>query len=246
MFEQTLLTHPASARKTGALAESFLAQSVAIGVLLVGPLLYTQGMPLIPLITAVIVAPPPLPQLPPVAQPAANAPSSGQRSDHRMFVPITIPKGPIRTTEVEVAPISTPTDVYVEVGIPGAPVGPVTALPVFTRAPLVEVAKPPVAAPVINPKPVPVGGDVLAAKLLKRVIPPYPVLARQTRIQGTVHLLGIVAKDGRVQNLRVIDGHPLLRQAALDAVSQWVYSPTILNGQPVEVEAPIDVNFTLR
>lgn len=87
---------------------------------------------------------------------------------------------------------------------------------------------------------------MLAAKLLKRVIPPYPVLARQTRIQGTVHLLGIVAKDGRVQNLRVIDGHPLLRQAALDAVSQWVYSPTILNGQPVEVEAPIDVNFTLR
>lgn len=163
-----------------------------------------------------------------------------------MFVPITIPNGPIQATEIELGPINTPVEVPFEPGIPGAPVGPApTTLPVFTPAPAVEVVKPAV-APVVNTKPVLVGGDVLAAKLLKRVIPPYPVLARQTRVQGTVHLLGVVAKDGLVQNLRVIDGHPLLRQAALDAVSQWLYSPTILNGQPVEVEAPIDVNFTLR
>ncbi len=245
MFEQTLLTHPASARKTGALAASFLAQTAVLGVLLVGPLLYTQALPFIPLITGVLTAPPPLPQPPPVARVAPSGPATGQRSDYRRFVSITIPKGPIRETEVVVGPIDTAADVPVVLGIPGASVGPTTTLPAFTLAPVVEIVKP-APAPVVNTKPVLVGGDVLAAKLLKRVIPPYPVLARQTHVQGTVHLLGIVAKDGRVQNLRVLDGHPLLWKAALDAVSQWIYSPTILNGQPVEVEAPIDVNFTLR
>jgi len=91
-----------------------------------------------------------------------------------------------------------------------------------------------------------VGGDVQAAKLIKRVLPMYPRQASQFRVSGTVHLLGIIAKDGTIQRLQVLSGHPLLRQAAIDAVSQWVYRPTILNGQPVEVEAPIDVIFTLQ
>jgi len=90
-----------------------------------------------------------------------------------------------------------------------------------------------------------VGGAVQAAKLMKQVVPAYPRAAIQTRISGTVQLLGIIAKDGTIQKLQVLSGHPLLRQAAIDAVSQWVYRPTILNGQPVEVEAPIDVIFTL-
>ena len=93
--------------------------------------------------------------------------------------------------------------------------------------------------------PVLVGGDVQSAKLIKQVVPMYPQPARQLRISGTVRLLGIIAKDGAIQRLQVVSGHPLLRQAALDAVSQWVYRPTFLNGQPVEVEAPIDVIFTL-
>lgn len=87
---------------------------------------------------------------------------------------------------------------------------------------------------------------MLAAKILKRVVPAYPVIAKQAHISGTVRLQATLTKDGRIENLRVIDGPPLLRQAALDAVRQWVYSPTILNGVPVEVEAPIEVNFTLN
>jgi len=89
------------------------------------------------------------------------------------------------------------------------------------------------------------GGDVQAAKLIKKVIPAYPPLARRARVSGTVRLLGVVAKDGTVQRLELMSGHPLLSQAALDAVRQWVYKPTLLNGQPVEVQAPIDVIFTL-
>lgn len=94
-------------------------------------------------------------------------------------------------------------------------------------------------------KPRLVGGDVQAAKLLKKVMPVYPALAKQARISGTVHLMGVVAKDGTIQQLRVVDGHPLLVGAALEAVRQWVYKPTTLNGEPVEVIAPIDVIFTL-
>ena len=99
--------------------------------------------------------------------------------------------------------------------------------------------------PVRADTPLAVGGDVQSAKLIKRVLPLYPLPARQLRISGTVHLLGIIAKDGTIQKLQVLSGHPLLRQAALDAVSQWVYRPTFLNNQAVEVEAPIDVVFTL-
>jgi protein TonB len=90
-----------------------------------------------------------------------------------------------------------------------------------------------------------VGGGVQMAKLVKKVIPEYPPLAKTARISGVVHLLGVIAKDGTIQNLQLIGGHPLLARAALEAVRQWVYRPTLLNGQPVEVIAPIDVNFTL-
>jgi protein TonB len=90
------------------------------------------------------------------------------------------------------------------------------------------------------------GGDVVAAKLVKKVIPVYPALARQARVSGTVHLEGILAKDGTIRNLQVLNGHPLLVAAAVDAVRQWVYRPTLLNGVPVEVIAPIDVVFMLN
>jgi TonB family protein len=90
-----------------------------------------------------------------------------------------------------------------------------------------------------------VGGNVQQTKLVSLPPPVYPPLAKQARIQGVVKLNATIAKDGTVQHLEVISGHPLLIQAALDAVRQWVYQPTLLNGQPVEVQTDIDVNFTL-
>jgi protein TonB len=75
--------------------------------------------------------------------------------------------------------------------------------------------------------------------------PPYPPLARQARIQGTVKLEAVISKEGTIENLTVVSGHPLLIQAALDAVKQWRYRPTMLNGVAVEVVTTIDVNFTL-
>ncbi|MGB6834217.1 MAG: energy transducer TonB, partial [Candidatus Acidiferrum sp.] len=90
------------------------------------------------------------------------------------------------------------------------------------------------------------GGNVTAAMLINRVQPMYPPLARQTRISGTVRLHAIIGKTGGVQQLEVISGHPLLVQAALDAVKQWRYRPTLLNGEPVEVDTTIDVIFSLN
>jgi protein TonB len=81
---------------------------------------------------------------------------------------------------------------------------------------------------------------------MNRVQPQYPPLARQARVSGTVKLHAIIAKDGTVQELQVISGHPLLIQAALDAVRQWRYRPTLLNSEPVEVDTTIDVIFTLN
>ena len=76
-------------------------------------------------------------------------------------------------------------------------------------------------------------------------MPVYPPLAKQARIQGTVRLNAIISRDGTIQNLQLVSGHPLLAPAALAAVKQWVYEPTLLNGEPVEVVTVIDVNFTL-
>lgn len=90
-----------------------------------------------------------------------------------------------------------------------------------------------------------VGGKVKQPVLMSRTNPLYPQLAKNARIQGTVRLQALISTSGRILNAQVISGHPLLLQAALDAVKTWTYQPTELNDEPVEVQTTIDVNFTL-
>lgn len=85
-----------------------------------------------------------------------------------------------------------------------------------------------------------------AAKLVFSPKPVYPVLARQARIAGTVRLAALISTDGHIRNLRLMSGHPMLAPAAIEAVSHWVYRPTLLNGLPVEVLTDIEVNFVLQ
>lgn len=80
---------------------------------------------------------------------------------------------------------------------------------------------------------------------MHKVEPAYPPMARTARIQGPVELRAIISKEGTIENLRVVSGHPMLAQAALDAVRQWRYRPYILNGAPVEVETEVIVKFVL-
>ncbi|MBZ5610944.1 MAG: TonB family protein [Acidobacteriia bacterium] len=95
-----------------------------------------------------------------------------------------------------------------------------------------------------GPRRIRVGGNVQQANLARKVNPVYPPEAKQARIQGTVRMSVIIDKSGTVQEVRLLSGHPLLVGAAMGAVRQWVYKPTLLNGQPVEVETVVDVNFT--
>jgi len=91
-----------------------------------------------------------------------------------------------------------------------------------------------------------VGGQVQEANLISKVMPAYPPLARTTRIQGHVILDVAIGTDGSVIEMKLVSGHPLLAPAAMDAVRQWKYKPTMLNGAPVEVQTSVDVNFTLQ
>jgi protein TonB len=108
------------------------------------------------------------------------------------------------------------------------------------------ISNAPMAVPkVATPQRVRVSAGVTQGMVLHKVQPTYPPLARTARVQGSVILAAVIGKDGTIQNLHVISGHPLLTQAALDAVRQWRYRPYILNGEPVEVDTQVTVNFTL-
>jgi protein TonB len=133
-------------------------------------------------------------------------------------------------------------------GVPGGAPGGVIG-GIISSVP--QAAPPPPPPPVVKEAPKPVvqrirvGGNVQQARLINQPKPVYPPLAKQARIQGVVRFNAIIGKDGAIMNLQVVSGHPLLVPSALEAVRQWRYQPTLLNGEPVEVVTQIDVNFTL-
>ena len=90
-----------------------------------------------------------------------------------------------------------------------------------------------------------VAGEAQAGNLIRKVDPIYPELAQRARIQGTVKFNAVIAKDGTMVNLQVMSGHPMLVQAALESVKTYLYKPTLLNGEPVEVMTTVDVDFVL-
>ena len=171
---------------------------------------------------------------------------------------IYVPMKPVQPVEVEVQPAQSTSPANANsVVVATQPRRPFTA-PTGRINPVANIIDsgdyaPPAAPPPRAPEPaktqpaqrIRVGGNVRAPQILQRINPAYPPLAKQARISGLVKLEGIIAKDGTVQQLKVVSGHPLLAPAALEAVRQWRYNPTLLNGEPVEVISPIDVNFIL-
>lgn len=106
--------------------------------------------------------------------------------------------------------------------------------------------RPPEPRPAAPSRPVFRSQGAQAALLIHRIDPLYPPIARQIHLSGTVELRAIIAKDGSVINLEVVSGNPILARSALDAVRQWRYRPTLLNGEPVEVQTFVTVNFVLQ
>ena len=96
------------------------------------------------------------------------------------------------------------------------------------------------------PQAVRVGGQIKEPKKLKTVNPEYPDIAKQARVQGVVILECTISPQGKVTDVKILRGIPLLDAAAVEAVKQWVYSPTLLNGVPVPVIMTVTVNFTLQ
>jgi periplasmic protein TonB len=244
MFEQSLLLDPAAAKKTGALAASLTAQTLLVGVMIALPLIYSDRLPDVRLLIPLSL---PLPPSPPAPQPPKSVASSSSRSS---YAPARIYTAPRRIADLSQIPdvglVEAPPSFASgsDAGVPGGTGAPSIMSQLFT--PPIPQSKPRAADPAPAPsQPQRVIGGVQEAKLVRKVIPIYPPLARQARVSGTVELIGIIAKDGTIQQLQVVSGHPLLVKAALDAVRQWIYHPTLLNGQAVEVIAPISIHFTL-
>jgi protein TonB len=246
MFEQTFV-QTGKTHTTATVLTSFGIQIVLLGFLVMIPLIWFDELPGAQL-SALITAPPPPPPPPPppqAAPPKVVKVIPRQMDAGKLMQPKVIPKEIKQIQEDEAPSASMGVAGGVPGGVSGGPIGGVLGGilgGVPTAAP-----PPPKKAPPPPPHPaiIPVGGRVQNAKLIRNPQPIYPQIAKSARISGTVELSAIIGEDGHIQELKVVSGHPLLRQAALDAVKQWVYQPTLLNEQAVKVSTTIDVIFTL-
>jgi len=242
MFEDSLFDSGAGRRprKTWTKLLSFAIEACAIGVLVLLPLIYTQALPK-QLWTNVLEAPSPPPG-PAAARPAEIQPRAQHRnrelSDNVVREPSYIPRTTKMVRDETPSGDGPPSmEGVVPGGVPGG-----VASSVITE---IARAVPP---PVVKPSPpvkLRVSSGVAAGMLVYQVKPQYPPLAMQARIQGTVVLQAVIGKDGRVRDLHLISGHPMLVPAAMEAVKLWRYRPYLLNEEPVEVDTQINVNFTL-
>ncbi len=247
MFEDVFVDTARNKRKPWTVLLSFIFQCLLIGILILVPLIYTEALPKQQLMGFLIAPPPPPPPPPPpAAAPVVARPIVREIEDGRLVAPKAIPKTIAMIKEDELPPPSAGA-VGVVGGVPGGVPGGQIGGVIGGIVSATPVAAPPPPPPpkVEAPKRIRVGGQVQQAKLVSQPRPVYPPLAKQARIQGTVRLEAVISKTGTIDQLKVVSGHPLLVQAALDAVKQWRYQPTFLNNEPVEVATTIDVNFTL-
>ncbi|MBI3209398.1 MAG: energy transducer TonB [Candidatus Solibacter usitatus] len=249
MFEQTFVDGTGKTSRPWTVFVSFVTQTFVLFILVLIPLIYTDTLPKAQL-SSFLVAPPPPPPPPPPPAPTPKVVKviPKQFDAGKLMAPKVIPKD-IAMIKEEEAPAVGPVGVVggVQGGVPGGTPGGVIggiigAVPTHAPPPPPPVKKEEKPA---TPSRIRVGGNVQAAKLVRQPKPVYPPLAKQARIQGTVRFTAIIGKDGTIQNLTLIGGHPLLVPSATEAVKQWVYQPTLLNGEAVEVVTQIDVNFTL-
>jgi protein TonB len=252
MFEQAVLAAPPSHRLFGTFA-GVTCQAILVGCLILAPMLFPQMLPDVhSMVSLVSPGPPPAPPAPgPMVRPKSMV--TATRHFCTLCAPVAIPAKIAQI--VEELP-----DVGEAVGVPngvpgGLPGGIPGGLPATILASVPSIVPAPPVAQVVTPKPAPiaaakpqqiVGGMVKMANPIHRVEPAYPPLARQARVSGTVEIEAVIAVDGYLREIHVKGGPPLLVKAAVDAVKQWVYEPTTLNGVPVEVVGVILVTFRLN
>jgi len=244
MFEEMVIS--AQMKKTNKPWTVVLSMGLQVGflaILILIPLIYTEALPRTMMATMLTAPPPPPPPPPPPAavQVVKVKPQVHLMDAGKLMAPKVIPKD-VKIIKEEAEPDMGSVGAVggVPGGVAGGSMGGVLGGVIGGMGAAPPPPKPKQSGPLR------VGGNVQAARIVNRVQPIYPPLARQTRISGTVRLHAIIGKDGTIQSLEVISGHPLLQQAALDAVRQWRYQPTLLNGEPVDVDTTIDVIFSLN
>src|ERR1700686_2925056 len=243
MFEDSLLESGGRLKTRRGRTPTFaiILEIALIGVMVLLPLIFTEALPK-GLSSMTLTAPPPPPPPPPPAAAPVKIVKQIQTDivNGALRTPTKIPQK-IQMIKEEEAPPPSMAAAGVVGGVPGG-------IPGGQMGGVIGgiISSTPVAVPkVATPQRVRVSQGVTQGLLIRKVQPNYPPLARQARIQGSVLLQAEISKDGTIQNLQLVSGHPMLVQSALDAVKQWKYKPYILNGEPVEVETQITVNFTL-
>jgi len=254
LFEDSLLEVSGGQRKrrTWTTFLSFVLQCLVVGVLLLIPLWFTEVLPRQQLLTFLEAPPPPPPPPPPASPATASAKVLKVTSDianGQLRTPSKIPARVQMIKEDEAPPpvaISGGVVGGVPGGIPGGQLGGVIGGIISSTSNLAAVPKilPKLAAPAVQR--VRISQGVTKGLLIYRIDPTYPTVARQARIQGSVVLGAVIDKDGNIENLELVSGHPMLAPAAINAVKLWRYKPFLLNGQAVEVETTITVNFQLQ
>src|SRR5271170_1517497 len=240
MFDDLVVSsaNPKRTNNSWTVALSAIIQACLLGILILIPLIYTEALPK-QLLTTFLVPPPPPPPPPPPAAAIQRIVKPVVRLIHngQMMAPTVIPKKVQMIKEEEMPPDVGA--VGVVGGVPGGQAGGVLGGIIGGSG----GGMPP--PPKATPSRIRVGGNVASAKLVRQVTPLYPPIAKTAHISGTVILHAVIAKDGTIQELTYVSGPPLLMKNAMDAVRQWRYSPTLLNGDPVEVDTTISVVFTL-
>jgi periplasmic protein TonB len=249
LFGDSLLDSTAGERKsrTWATLVSVVLQCFVMGFVLLLPLWFTEALPKQQLLTFLEAPPPPPPPPPPPgAAPRVKVVKvTSNIADGRLRTPSRIPAKVQVIKEDEASPpVATTGGVVggVPGGIPGGQVGGVLGG-------IIGSSSSPVPLPTLSRTAVQrvrVSQGVINGLLVSQVKPTYPRLAQQARVQGDVVLKAIIDKQGNVQHLQVLSGHPLLAPAAIAAVQHWHYKPFLLNGEPVEVETTITVNFRVQ
>lgn len=248
MFEQSLIDLQGAQTKTKyTVFVSFLLQCLMLGVMILIPLIYTNTLPAYQLMSYLVAPPPPPPPPPPAAVVKIQKVVPREFDAGKLLQPKAIPKNVAVIKEDDMPPPAAIAGVVggVPGGVPGGSVGGVIG-GIISAAPVAPPPPPKVEAPkAAAPQRIRVGGNVQKAMQLSAPSPVYPPLAKQARISGVVKLNAIISKEGLIEQLTAVSGHPLLIPSALEAVKRWRYKPTLLNGEPVEVITQIDVNFTL-
>jgi len=221
---------------------SFLLQFMIIGVMVLIPLIFTEALPKTVTLGFLVAPPPPPPPPPPAAAPVKIVKViQTDIVNGQLRTPTKIPQK-VQMIKEEEAPPPVMASAGVVGGVPGGvPGGSMSGVLGGIVNAGVNTALPKIA----TPQRVRVSSGVVSGLKIRDVRPNYPPLARQARIQGTVILQAQISKTGEIENLQLISGHPMLAPAAIEAVKQWKYKPYLLNGEPVEVETQVQVNFTL-